>query len=500
MNHPAKRYLQAANMFSGEVRCGKAIASVSNRIKLLADKAPYEKTGAVEMGGSVRICTLLRKRRDQDGAGPVTDGPPFTCKENAVAVDTTPSVKHPQPSGHRYAIMASAAEDPERWASDGTGALSLRLARSKAAVDQLGPLEQDLIAKTIYGYEDLDVQLVFNSSTLKNYLSINYTASLPEPDPIEKIIYKYIPSDYTKSEENFQTDLEASGTSKFTPPGKKISSYRSLPSKGKRKSEHFLASKRWERCTTDQMEDEQDVIYELWATNWKTPGFRDYHRRMQILVLFYIEGGTYIEEDDDRWSLSSCKSVNWAYRLAAINRLTPIFTRRSLLQNNKILSFLRLCFTLFVLPLPIFDSTPTIPFIVLPPYQSTGHGSMLYSQIFHYLLARPEVAELTLEDPSESFEDLRDKEDLKLLLKIKGQFARLLELALRWKFTALKESDDGKLERLYRIAVKERLYRFNYDSLVDLSKEERREKLQDTFQNVMDDYDRILRGERREIS
>ncbi|POW01410.1 hypothetical protein PSTT_12471 [Puccinia striiformis] len=399
------------------------------------------------------------------------------------------------PSGSQ--VMASAAEDPERWASDGTGALSLRLARSKAAVDQLGPLEQDLIAsfhpkfvyplfgdeETIYGYEDLDVQLVFNSSTLKNYLSINYTASLPEPDPIEKIIYN-----------------------KFTPPGKKISSYRSLPSKGKRKSEHFLASKRWERCTTDQMEDEQDVIYELWATNWKTPGFRDYHRRMQILVLFYIEGGTYIEEDDDRWEFvverrklkfADEDSNPYSYHFCGYVSLYSFYHYPSSIR-------LRLS-----------------QFIVLPPYQSTGHGSMLYSQIFHYLLARPEVAELTLEDPSESFEDLRDKEDLKLLFEINElipvssewyeatrtkwklanrQFARLLELALRWKFTALKESDDGKLERLYRIAVKERLYRFNYDSLVDLSKEERREKLQDTFQNVMDDYDRILRGERREIS
>jgi hypothetical protein len=44
-------------------------------------------------------------------------------------------------------------------------------------------------------------------------------------------------------------------------------------------------------------------------------------------------------------------------------------------------------------------------------------AAMLYSQIFQYLLTRPEVAELTLEDPSESFEDLRDKEDLKMLLE-----------------------------------------------------------------------------------
>lgn len=32
-----------------------------------------------------------------------------------------------------------------------------------------------------------------------------------------------------------------------------------------------------------------------------TPGFRDYHRRMQLFILLYIEAGSYIQEDDDRW-------------------------------------------------------------------------------------------------------------------------------------------------------------------------------------------------------
>lgn len=32
-----------------------------------------------------------------------------------------------------------------------------------------------------------------------------------------------------------------------------------------------------------------------------TPKFRDYHRRAQIFILMYIEAGSYIEEDDDRW-------------------------------------------------------------------------------------------------------------------------------------------------------------------------------------------------------
>ncbi len=37
--------------------------------------------------------------------------------------------------------------------------------------------------------------------------------------------------------------------------------------------------------------------------------------------------------------------------------------------------------------------------------------------LYQHVLARPEVTELTVEDPAEAFEDLRDRNDLKWLVK-----------------------------------------------------------------------------------
>lgn len=34
---------------------------------------------------------------------------------------------------------------------------------------------------------------------------------------------------------------------------------------------------------------------------WDTPGFREYHRKMQLFILLYIEGGSYINEEEDTW-------------------------------------------------------------------------------------------------------------------------------------------------------------------------------------------------------
>lgn len=81
-------------------------------------------------------------------------------------------------------------------------------------------------------------------------------------------------------------------------------------------------------------------------------------------------------------------------------------------------------------------------FVILPPYQQEGHGcqysspdfygpvfrgadylsplnrlaAALYAAIYQYVLAQPTVVELTVEDPAEAFEDLRDRNDLKMLL------------------------------------------------------------------------------------
>ena len=58
-------------------------------------------------------------------------------------------------------------------------------------------------------------------------------------------------------------------------------------------------------------------IYKVWVgrivgakvlTNWlpcqctlETPGFIEFHRRLQVLLLWYIDGASFINEDDDRW-------------------------------------------------------------------------------------------------------------------------------------------------------------------------------------------------------
>lgn len=175
----------------------------------------------------------------------------------------------------------------------------------------------------------------------------------------------------------------------------------------------------------------------------------------------------------------------------------------------------------------------------------------MYNCLYQHALERADVAELTVEDPSEAFEDLRDRNDLRQLMRVgivndpgfklnvgtgdrkarsrweeekrkqnkmasvssnvarevealirQRQFLRLVEMLL------LKNLDreDKMALRAWRLQVKARLFRFNYVSsrcqlrhllteqeiLSTMTPDERREGLAKTFDVVLEDYDRIL--------
>ena len=41
--------------------------------------------------------------------------------------------------------------------------------------------------------------------------------------------------------------------------------------------------------------------YEIYYCDIKAPGFKDYHRRLQPWIMFFIDAASYIDDDDDNW-------------------------------------------------------------------------------------------------------------------------------------------------------------------------------------------------------
>ncbi|GMK58592.1 hypothetical protein CspeluHIS016_0600340 [Cutaneotrichosporon spelunceum] len=402
----------------------------------------------------------------------------------------------------------------EDWVTDSNEALELKLVRAeeddalvgadRATVEPFHPTFTYPIfgdQEKIFGYRDLSIKLHFASGSLKQFLRISYDEKIESEDTpaddIEGELFKFIPPDYTKSMTVFESTVEADAG--FVPCGEKIASYTraAATAKGKGKANGDMAA--------PSEDDDGAVVFEVYHTTWDTPGFREYHRRMQVFLLLYIEGGSYIQEDEDAWEFFTLferrkrPSGGYSHHFVGYTSVYPFWHYPDQIR-------LRLS-----------------QFVILPPYEHLGHGSNLYSALFKYMLSRPDVAELTVEDPAEAFEDLRDRNDLRFLVKegvpddplfldgvgaekrggrstweaglrnkykiAQRQFDRLLEMLL---LRQLDRKDAAKV-RAYRLQVKSRLYRFNYEMLSTMTPDERKEALAKTYQSVVEDYDRLLK-------
>ncbi|KAG2041407.1 histone acetyltransferase type B catalytic subunit [Suillus americanus] len=418
------------------------------------------------------------------------------------------------------------------WTADANEALTLSLVRAEEDKQVLGSEEtyeefhptftypiygED---EKIYGYQDLVIDLRFASGSLAQYLSVRYAQKLDASttvDNVEGILKEFIPSDYDTDEAAFFTRVREDAVS-FKPIGSVINTYtRPVPSTS------------GSRSATGEV-----VEYEVYHATWNDPGFREYHRRMQIFILLYIEAGSYINEDDDAW------------------QFFVLYEKRKRQNGTKTYHFIGYSSVYKFYCFPEKHRLRLSQFVIVPPYQHQGHGSELYKTIYNYTLITPLISELTVEDPAEAFEDLRDRNDLRMLLanenfmkegfgneavshgggkvrkrktraranpmgassgmvkgtgkmgppidkawaetfrtqlKVAGrQWQRLMEMLILMHLNPT----DTQAVRAYRLQVKERLYRFNFEILAQLDKEERLEKLEETFQSLREDYLRIL--------
>jgi histone acetyltransferase 1 len=248
---------------------------------------------------------------------------------------------------------------------------------------------------------------------------------------------------------------------------------------------------------------------------------------MQLFILLFIEGGSYVHEDEDAWEFVVLyERRDGVYHFAGYTSVYPFWH-----YPDQIRLRLRSVTSSLSPPQPPPALTPS-QFVILPPYQHAGHGSRLYSALYALCLSRPDVAELTVEDPAEAFEDLRDRCDLRYLSSLgvdndplfplgspgrqewadglrrdskiaQRQFDRIMEMLL---LRGLPKAAGAVRE--YRLHVKGRLYRFNYVSgarekddgcgahaqemLSQMTPEERKEALAKTYDSVVEDYERIL--------
>lgn len=306
--------------------------------------------------------------------------------------------------------------------------------------------------------------------------------------------------------------------------------------------------------------------YEIWAGQLTDPAVKALLDRAQILVTFFIEGGTHLELEDQEWTIARWRVFFLYEKLASPpTPKSSLYSFVGYSTTYRFLTFVKSSANYKVTAKEFdFSSTDNLDvlalpyrgrisqFLIIPPHAHQGHGSMLYATIFKYFLDDPSCVEFTVEDPNEAFDDLRDYCDFTRLLQsntlekirmehnldpklflhspgrkvpvgkivdkallatirnenklAKRQFARLVELWLlsrvpstsRQPGTArltrkAKSSDEGdRAMYFWRLLVKQRIYKQNRDKLTDLESTDVVKHLEETTNNLLEDYERLL--------
>lgn len=187
--------------------------------------------------------------------------------------------------------------------------------------------------------------------------------------------------------------------------------------------------------------------YEIWRGTLDNPAVRQLVKRIQVFVLFFIEGGSYIgidaEGNDEPESTLARWTVYFVYKKQS---------QQYIFQGYSTVHHFWLFQDLTPPSSPQRETTTAIKprtddawelpkgdhlmrqmahrarisqFIVLPPFQGKGIGAMLYNTIFAIHTQEQAAKEITIEDPNEDFDLLRDLCDMRYLRKNEPEFASL---------------------------------------------------------------------------
>ena len=420
--------------------------------------------------------------------------------------------------------------------------------------------------ESVFGYEDLNIALSFASHNLTPHLEIKHGKTHPairtsegpdvNPTDIRKALNGFLPEHAFTSQTRAEA-LRDDAAAEFRPPGEKVASYQ-------QSGENF----------------------EIWSSSLREAPARALLENMQILAPMFIDGGSKLEIEQDwtlqRWRLFSLYKLDVSqppqphlspYSLAGYATSYRSFTLSARHPQSQVdvelFSSGAQSLDSFLAPLdsdtsnfhapPAFGAVTSpldLPsrerlaqFLILPPYQRAGHGRHLYDAVYDNLTSAPHTREFTVEDPNESFDELRDTCDLLRLrahsaafaaLEIERgvdperlassqllptdlivskqarldicqevkidprQFARLVEMQTlasipplhrsRARLTRKEKSSNGNDRAYYfwRLYVKERLFFHNKDQLVQMERDERIEKLEAALDSVAEGYERCL--------
>ncbi|KAJ0172243.1 hypothetical protein K1T71_012216 [Dendrolimus kikuchii] len=231
--------------------------------------------------------------------------------------------------------------------------------------------------ENIFGYTDLHIRLFYSAASLQTYLGVQYAEKIEasksegmKADDVEGALKKVLAPGYVTNLDQFVLLLKKDES--FTPYGQLLHTFTVTPDDGSEKR-----------------------TFEVYYCETSTPGFLAYHERLQTFLLWYVDAASFIDVDDEQWTFFlvfekyASSEGSWRYASCAYATVYRYYAYPS-------------------------HSRPRVSQVLtLPPFRRLGVCAHLLQAIYSHFTILSEVVDITVEDPSQDFQRIRDYVDAK---------------------------------------------------------------------------------------
>ncbi|XP_034836050.1 histone acetyltransferase type B catalytic subunit [Maniola hyperantus] len=267
---------------------------------------------------------------------------------------------------------------------DGNEALELKLVREVEDIEDddttFGPDMCHQVFgenENIFGYTDLRIKLFYSAASLQTYIGISYSDKIDpkisgglKPDDAEGALQKVLAPGYVTNIDQFVSMLKKDR--QFKPHGILVQTF-----------------------TTVNRDGGETQNFEVYYSETSTPGFLAFHERLQTFLLWYVDAASFIDVDDDQWTFFTVfekyRSSEGDYRYA-VSAYATVYRYYAYPRHTR----------------PRISQVLT-----LPPYRKMGICANLLQAIYSHFILHSEVVDITVEDPSDDFQRIRDYVDAK---------------------------------------------------------------------------------------
>lgn len=216
--------------------------------------------------------------------------------------------------------------------------------------------------ETVYGYSGLKIRLLYVPWSMFALVETIYDSKTPDADDIPALIGQFLPADsWTTSMSEFTAHITAGPKVNASPPGTSVGSY----TRG-------------------------DDEFEIFHSTFADADCKNWHDRLQLFVLWMIDGASFVDRTDARWELFV------AYR------------KGKDADGKRFHAPIGYCTVYPFFAYPEKRRLRVSQFLIFPPFQGGGHGRALLRHIYTHAVADETIAQVTVEGPAPSFLLLRD--------------------------------------------------------------------------------------------